>query len=169
VGPEGPMGTRRIEALKKHLRIMFQFRYRRLWPIYAEYFLSTAWAHLFVFVFLFLSVDCLSDCVRGLYSAPALSDGSRTAAQHLVPGWACTRSILGVLCLGQFLVSLVVDSQYEQKMSMIKVYFWVVWYPVIYWLINTFACIAAVYKLSTRRSRISAAWKSPDRGIHTLA
>lgn len=157
-----------IEVLKKHLRVMFQFRHRRLWPIYAEYFLSTIWAHLFVFVFLFLSVDCLSHCFRDLYFASSFTEGIRTAAQRLVPGWAWTRSILGALCLGQFLVSFVVDSQYEQKVSMIKVYFWIVWYPVIYWLINTFACIAAVYKLSTRRSRVSAAWKSPDRGIHTL-
>ena len=153
-----------IEVLKKHARILLMARYRRLWPIYAEYVLGTAWAHVFVFVSLCLSIRYLAGCFPFIHTFPV----GATALPRLLPGWAATRSILGALCLGQFLLSLVIDSQYEEQHSLRKTYFWMVWYPAVYWLVNSLACIGAVYGMITRKSKVRVAWKSPDRGIHTL-
>ncbi len=160
-----------IEVLKKHYRVMFQARHRRLWPIYMEYVLSTVWAHVLIFSCLYMVCSTGADIVRSVAQAPSAAEGLKVAFAALVPSspdTAATRTVLAMLCMWQFLVSLIIDFRYEKHTSRLKIYFWIVWYPAAYWLIQSLACITAVYKLITRRSRICAAWQSPDRGIHTL-
>jgi biofilm PGA synthesis N-glycosyltransferase PgaC len=153
-----------IEVLRKHVGVLRRVRYRRLWPIYAEYVLGTAWAHVFVFVCFCLLVRSAVGFLPGVH----LHSGEAVGLQALVPEWIATRSILGVLCFGQFLLSLIIDSQYEEQRSLRRTYFWMIWYPAVYWLINSLACIGAVYGMITRKSKVHVAWTSPDRGIHTL-
>jgi biofilm PGA synthesis N-glycosyltransferase PgaC len=157
-----------VEALKKHARVLIEVRHRRLWPIYMEYLFSTVWAHAFIFIFLLLSLSHGVGLVHTLLLAPGPAAALALVTDSLVPDWAESRAVLAMLCLGQFLVSLVVDFRYERPTAIMKIYFWIVWYPAAYWLISSLSCIAGVYKVITRRSKICAAWQSPDRGIHTL-
>jgi biofilm PGA synthesis N-glycosyltransferase PgaC len=157
-----------IEVVRKHVGILFKARYRRLWPVYIEYVLGTLWAHAFAFIFLFLSANWIASYLAWSYSYPSFVETFRATSHHMIPGWTGTRSVIAMLCFGQFLVSLVMDFRYEKQISVAKIYFWIIWYPAIYWVINALACISAVYRLLTRRSKICVAWKSPDRGIHTL-
>jgi biofilm PGA synthesis N-glycosyltransferase PgaC len=51
---------------------------------------------------------------------------------------------------------------------MSKYYFYVIWYPAGYWFISSLAAIKGFFNVAFRRKGITATWKSPDRGIHTL-
>ena len=46
-----------------------------------------------------------------------------------------------------------------------KIYFWVSWYPVIYWAFNSLATVVATPKGLFRNMNKAAVWVSPDRGI----
>jgi len=156
-----------IEVIMKHFHVLLEGRHRRLWPIYFEYVLGVIWAHLFIFLSVFLITCGLVDFIGKIWLIPAALDRAVLTANAMSPTWSSTRTILAFLCLGQFSVSLMLDKRYERHTSIAKPYYWIVWYPAIYWLINTFACISAVSRLFTRRSKICAAWESPDRGIQT--
>jgi biofilm PGA synthesis N-glycosyltransferase PgaC len=66
-------------------------------------------------------------------------------------------------CLVQFGVSKWLDGHYDQGLG--KNYFWMIWYPFVYWLLNLFTAVTAVPKvLFSKKGR--ARWVSPDRGAH---
>ncbi|HKB84277.1 MAG TPA: poly-beta-1,6 N-acetyl-D-glucosamine synthase, partial [Burkholderiales bacterium] len=46
-------------------------------------------------------------------------------------------------------------------------YFWMIWYPVAFWVINVFTTVVATPRVLMRRTGKRATWRSPDRGIHT--
>jgi biofilm PGA synthesis N-glycosyltransferase PgaC len=145
-----------IEVLWKHTSIWKDIRQRRLWPVYVEYFLGIVWAHLFLLICAgWMVTSCLHlfyDTIPVLYHVP------------FFPKW--TGSILALACLFQFVVSLLLDRQYESK-SLLKYYFWVIWYALFYWVLCSLAVIASLYKMIFQ-SRVTVTWKSPDRGLHTL-
>jgi len=79
----------------------------------------------------------------------------------ILPGWSGV--ILGVTCLAQFGVSLAIDSRYEPALG--KYYYWMIWYPMVYWMLHSAATIVALpIALSKARGK-RAIWVSPDRGI----
>ena len=68
---------------------------------------------------------------------------------------------VGLTCLLQFAVSLAIDSRYEKGLG--RFYYWIIWYPVLYWLLSVMTTLVAVPRtLFGRRRR--ATWVSPDRG-----
>lgn len=50
----------------------------------------------------------------------------------MLPQWYGV--ILGVTCLIQFFVSLWIDKPYD-KNRMPRNYFWVIWYPLFFWIL----------------------------------
>ncbi|HHP7914397.1 TPA: poly-beta-1,6 N-acetyl-D-glucosamine synthase, partial [Acinetobacter baumannii] len=44
-------------------------------------------------------------------------------------------------------------------------YFWMIWYPLVFWLITISATIVAFPKVLRRGDEKRARWVSPDRGI----
>jgi cellulose synthase/poly-beta-1,6-N-acetylglucosamine synthase-like glycosyltransferase len=78
----------------------------------------------------------------------------------MIPHWHGV--ILGLTCLLQFLISLVIDRRYETRIG--RNYYWMIWYPVAYWLINTFTTVVAVPKALLRKRKQRVVWVSPDRG-----
>jgi biofilm PGA synthesis N-glycosyltransferase PgaC len=72
-----------------------------------------------------------------------------------------------VTCLLQIAVALRLDSQYDEGMG--KSYYWMVWYPLAYWLLNMLTTIWAVPKTLMRKRNSRAVWVSPDRGIQQTA
>jgi len=71
--------------------------------------------------------------------------------------------LLGATCLIQFAVSKWMDSRYEPNLG--RNYYWMIWYPFIFWLITISASIIAFPKVLLRRGGKRARWISPDRGI----
>jgi len=146
-----------VEVVKKHFNVWSDWRQRRLWPIYIEYVATILWA----FSLGFLVVSWL-----GAYSVYYLGIiGVAPTQPFIPPAWA--GAILALACLFQFMASLYIDHHYESK-SLLKYYFWVIWYPLFYWVINASTVFVGVFNVFIRRGGISVRWKSPDRGLHTL-
>ncbi len=164
LAPESVMGVWRqrvrwaqggIEVLKKHFNIWGDWKQRRLWPIYIEYATTIFWA----FSFSFLILSWLFS-----YSLYYFSIISQNPIQPFIPP-AWTGSILALTCLLQFMTSLYIDYHYENK-SLLKYYFWVIWYPLFYWILSAMAVFAGMFNVFIKRGGVSERWKSPDRGIH---
>ena len=82
--------------------------------------------------------------------------------QHLFPP-AFTGLILGVVCLIQFAISLMIERRYEKGIG--ASLFWIIWFPVVYWLLSLFTTLVSFPKVMLKRKRGSARWVIPDRGI----
>ena len=149
-----------IEVLKKHCIIWLDIKQRRLWPVYVECVVGMLWAYSLATYIVFWLVSYALCYFFDLDLAIV------NTSFPLLP--KKTGSILALVCLFQFVVSISIDSRYEEKSSL-KSYFWAVWYPFAYWIISAVASIVGVYNIFIRKSGgVSATWKSPDRGLHTL-
>jgi len=124
------------------------WRHRRMLPVYLEYFTSVLWAYgMAVVIVLWL---------LGLFVTlpPAWK------IDTLVPGW--NGMVIGTTCLLQFAVSMFLDSKYEKGVG--RYYYWMIWYPLAYWILSVGTTVVAVPKVILR-GRQRATWVSPDRGI----
>lgn len=159
-----------LEVLIKHAGIWKDLKCRRLWPIYVEYLMGVLWALLlsgFVTVWLFLSGSkfICSFPFFAKYCTPIHSFGMALpiVTNPIYVKWYGT--VLCLTCLLEFFVSFVIDRKYEK--GLMKYYFWVVWYPLVYWIIIAITTLKAVYNVIIKKNG-SKKWKSPDRGLHTL-
>jgi biofilm PGA synthesis N-glycosyltransferase PgaC len=84
----------------------------------------------------------------------------------VLPGWPGV--ILGVTCLVQFGLSLIIDSRYESR-HLGRFYYWIIWYPMAYWVIHAAASVIAAPRAIFKRRGTRAIWVSPDRGIRPEA
>ncbi|GGP22761.1 poly-beta-1,6-N-acetyl-D-glucosamine synthase [Silvimonas iriomotensis] len=138
-----------VQVLIKYLPSLLFWRKRRMWAIYAEFLLSVAWAYIMGGVTLLWFLGLFMPLPQPLY------------IQTILPGW--NGVVIGVTCLLQIGVALRLDSQYDEGMG--KSYYWMVWYPLAYWLLNMLTTIWAVPKTLMRKRNSRAVWVSPDRGI----
>ena len=135
-----------------YARGMGRWRSRRMWMVFVEYWLSVIWSFvLAAIVVLWLAGKFV-----------ALPENLQVPS--LVPGWHGV--VLASTCLLQFFVSLLIDSRYEKRL--LRHFFWMVWYPLAYWLINVFTTVVAVPKTLFNRKRVGT-WVSPDRGLRAGA
>lgn len=137
------------EAMLRYTRDLSTWRRRRMWVIVAEYTLSLAWAY----AMLIVGAVWLLHWVIPL---PVIFNVSL-----LVPGWGGV--ILGLLCLAQFAISLRFDARYEAHAG--RHYYWMIWYPLAYWLLNTLTSVVAFPKAMLKQRGHRARWTSPDRGV----
>ena len=120
-----------------------------MWPLCVEYGMSITWAYLFALLATYRVIDLLVYRID-LQSAPIL-----------LLGWAGL--LIATTCLLQIMLSLVLDRPYDR--GLLKNYFWMIWYPIIYWAITAATSVVAVPKILFRDSEKRARWTSPDRGI----
>ncbi|MBW1660197.1 MAG: poly-beta-1,6 N-acetyl-D-glucosamine synthase [Deltaproteobacteria bacterium] len=139
-----------VEVLIKHRGVFTSWKQRRIWPVYFEYGLSIFWAYMFLFLILVWILQHL-----GLFGFWV------NVPPPIPPKW--TGSILAMVCLLQFFVSLIIEKQYEK--SIFRYYFWIIWYPFCYWLISIFTLAYAFPKAIFKPRGKRAVWKSPDRGL----
>lgn len=137
-----------VEVATDHLWRLFKWRRRHMWPVLIEFFLSIVWSY----SLLLLAVALLLGQVMDSPSLIQLGDW--------LPSWG--GALLGVTCLMQFAVALLIDSRFEKGIS--RFYFWIIWYPVAYWLINVLTTIVALPKVVLIKRSERAIWSSPDRG-----
>jgi biofilm PGA synthesis N-glycosyltransferase PgaC len=120
-----------------------------MWPVALEYLFSLVWAYLML-------------VVVGLWAlGKFVALPPELAVPSLLPRWHGV--ILGLTCLTQFLLSLVVDRRYETRIG--RNYYWMIWYPIAYWMINTLTTVVAFPKALFKRRGVRAIWVSPDRGL----
>jgi len=160
-----------VEVLRKHLGIWKDYRHRRLMPVYMEYFMGLLWAHTFMAMVLlwlfwkvmngFCSIAPVSVCTPVM----AVYYQSFVDWNPLYPRWY--GAILAFTCLCEFITSFFIDYRYEKK-AFARYYFFVIWYPVGYWILLSLAAIKGVYNFIFRSKEVTVRWKSPDRGLHTL-
>ena len=138
-----------LEVLTNHLRDLVRWRCRRMWIVAIELMVSTFWAYTIASVFaLWLTGQ--------FFSLP-----SPFNAATILPGWSGL--MLGTTCLLQFAVSLIIDSRYESRLG--RTYYWIVWYPMVYWIIQVMTSVTALPRAIFRRRDRRAIWVSPDRGL----
>jgi biofilm PGA synthesis N-glycosyltransferase PgaC len=105
-------------------------------------------------------------CWVGTNYLPAGAWPPAMAVPTLIPGW--TGVVLGVTCLAQFAVGLMIDGNYERR-GLLRYLYWAIWYPAVYWLINAATTIVAVPKGLRQRGKTRyATWKSPGRRLRDL-
>jgi poly-beta-1,6-N-acetyl-D-glucosamine synthase len=71
--------------------------------------------------------------------------------------------ILGATCLLQLAFSKWLDSRYDRGLG--RNLFWMIWYPMAFWVINSASTVVAYPKVLLRNRGARARWVSPDRGI----
>jgi len=138
-----------VEVLFAYLPSLFKWNRRRMWPIALESIVSVVWAYvMFGIIILYL---------YGLFFPLP----GEWAIQSLFPQWYGV--ILGLTCLIQFFVSLCIDKPYD-KARMFRNYFWVIWYPLFFWILTMLTTVIALPKTIFKTQK-RARWVSPDRGF----
>lgn len=138
-----------MEVFLKYLPDLNSWRKRRMWMVYLEFITSVVWAYLMVLIILLWLLGQVIELPPALRVATVL------------PGWSGV--VLGITCMMQFAVALLIDSRFERGIG--KVYYWMIWYPVVYWLLNVFTAVVAAPRAIRKRRGTRATWVSPDRGL----
>jgi biofilm PGA synthesis N-glycosyltransferase PgaC len=138
------------QTLLKNMDAWLQPSQRLLWPLLLEMMASATWAY----ALLALSVAWLLGFVLPAGTVPAVSS-------PLVPQSGGV--LLGTVCLFQFVFSTAMDARYDRGLG--RTLFWMIWYPVAYWVIGAATTVAAYPLVIARRKGARARWVSPDRGI----
>ncbi|HBA8920413.1 TPA: poly-beta-1,6 N-acetyl-D-glucosamine synthase [Escherichia coli] len=125
------------------------WEHHRMWPLFLEYALSTLWAFAYAVTILLFIFSHIAPLPQNLI------------VNSLFPP-EFTGLLLGVMCLLQFLTSLYIERRYEKKVA--SSLFWVIWFPMVYWMIGLFTTLVAFPKVMLKRQRTRARWISPDRG-----
>lgn len=139
-----------MEVLKKNVSVWVDWRQRRLWPLYIESVASVVWAYCYWVSFALALIYLVTGANFGL-----------NLRFPFPPLWA--GSILALVCVLQFCVSFVIDGRYEKHL--LKYLFWVIWYPFVYWMINSSTVVFAVPKVLFFKKKKNAVWAASDRGM----
>ena len=137
-----------VEVITRHAKSLNAWRRRRMWGVVFEYLLSVVWAYVMLLSIVLWLLSYFFDIPPGLQTG------------GLIPRWHGV--VLGVTCLLQFAISMIIDRRYERGIGWN--YFWIIWYPLAYWLLSLLTTIVAVPKTLFSKSRGIATWTSPDRG-----
>lgn len=139
-----------MEVFLKYLPRLLSWKARFMYLICLDYLVAVFWA------FSVTAVFFLWLCGQFLPLPEVVTIPS------LLPGH--TGLLLGVTCLVQFAFSLYIDSRYEKGLG--KFFYWIIWYPIAYWVLSAASTVAGASKALFRKSGQRAVWISPDRGIH---
>lgn len=141
------------EIFLKNFSSLLHWRNRRMWPLLAEFFVSTLWAYAFVLSILLWLLGKVFDLPPHIH------------VETLFPP-AFTGLVLGATCLTQFAISVLIDRRYEKGLG--RTLFWVIWYPLVFWMMSLFTSLVSFPKVMMRAKPKRARWVSPDRGIRQL-
>jgi biofilm PGA synthesis N-glycosyltransferase PgaC len=141
------------QVLLKNISVIRHPTQNHLWPLLLELCLSMVWSYALVaMTIVWLAGLVLPHGIVPLVGSP------------LIPRWGS--AFLGATCLLQFAISKWLDSRYDHGLG--RNYYWMVWYPLAFWLINIAATVVGFPRALVRR-RARARWVSPDRGAHLRA
>ena len=135
-----------MQVLHKHADVMTHWRYRRMWPVFAESALSILWAALFVV----LSTIWIVSYAVGL---PPLG------ASPIPNLWGMT---IATICLAQLSVGAWIDRRYDPDIVRFVPY--AVWYPLVYWMFQSVTTVLSLGYLFRRPQRESVRWRTAREG-----
>lgn len=137
------------QALLRYLPKVLKWKSRRMWGVCLEYFISIIWGYTVLAVVLLWLLSLF-------FTLP-----KEIVVVSLVPTWP--GMVLAMTCLLQFAVSMVLERHYDKKLF--RNYFSMVWYPVVFWIINWLTSIVAFPRALIRPRGQRARWVTVDRGI----
>ena len=117
-------------------------------PVYLNYVVSVVWAYAMLLAMLL-----------GILYAMGLAPLPQLPGVGVVPQFYGL--VLAFTYLMQAMVSLVVERRYER--GLLGSFFWIIWYPLVFWLLQTLTTAAALPRALLRPRQ--ATWVSPDRGV----
>ncbi len=139
------------EVLLRYFGDLFRWSSRGMWLLYAECLISVTWAFLILCHLLFAPMEFLTSTAN-------------ESLHDLSPSW--TSMLLSMTCLFQFGVSLAIDSRYESQTGGVsRYYYWMVWYPIVYWLMNVGTTIVGTIRAIKKKRGQRAVWVTVDRGL----
>jgi biofilm PGA synthesis N-glycosyltransferase PgaC len=144
-----------VEVLRANLDLLLRPRQWRLLPFLLEPLLSLVWAWT-------LALTSLAALLLAAWS------GAHPVNQWLpihlrelqLQGPLLLLLTLGIL---QGLVGILLDRAYDR--GLLRNGFWLIWYPLAFWLVSFAASLVAVPRLMLRSRPRRARWVSPDRGV----
>jgi biofilm PGA synthesis N-glycosyltransferase PgaC len=137
------------EVLLRYGLKLLRWRQRRMWIVAAEYLLSLLWSFDMAAIVMLWFLGKFIDFPQGI------------RVETLLPEW--NGVVLGMICMAQFFISLLIDRRYEARIG--RNYYWMIWYPLVYWMLTTTTSICALPKAILKRKGTRAVWTSPDRGL----
>jgi biofilm PGA synthesis N-glycosyltransferase PgaC len=137
------------EVLLRYGLRLLHWRQRRMWMVALEYLVSLAWSFAMGFIALLWIFDHVGTLPAKLH------------VPSLFPEW--NGVVLGIVCMLQFLISMLIDRRYETGVG--RNYYWMIWYPMVYWVLTTATSVVALPKAILKRKGTLAIWTSPDRGL----
>jgi biofilm PGA synthesis N-glycosyltransferase PgaC len=140
------------QVLRKNFDVFLHARQGFMWPLMVELCASLLWSYLLVLL--------TGLWLLGLVLPPGIVP---VAGSPLVPRGGGL--YLAATCLLQFAFSKWLDSRYERGLG--RYYYWMIWYPFFFWVINIAATVVAYPKTLLRGRGKRARWVSPDRGIRS--
>jgi len=129
---------------------MVRFAHPSLLPTYINYLLSLLWAYVMTF-----------SLIVGLLWTVGLAPPKVLPGFQLIPEW--WGLTLAVTYLMQALVSHLLERRFEPHM--LRSLFWMIWYPLAFWMINTATAVVALPIALLRPRKERTTWTSPDRGL----
>jgi poly-beta-1,6-N-acetyl-D-glucosamine synthase len=137
------------EVLLRYGLKLLRWRQRRMWVVAGEYLVSLLWSFDMAIIVMLWFLGKFIDLPQEI------------RVDTLLPEW--NGVVLGMICMGQFLISLLIDRRYEARIG--RNYYWMIWYPLVYWMLTTATSICALPKAILKRKGTRAVWTSPDRGL----
>lgn len=133
------------EVILKYFKDIWRLHHIRLWPLYAEYFITLIWAY-----------SLLGVTIVGLVE---LALGHT----HDFTLFKVASLITFMMFILQFSVSMFIDSRYES--NLFRYFISCIWYPYAFWLLNSITLIHGFPRALLRDKQRKATWISPDRGV----
>ena len=138
------------QVLLKNFDVLWRPSQKHLWPLMLEMCISVFWSYaMLLLVVVWLAGFVLPHGILPAISSPLIPQNSSI--------------VLSATCLVQFGFSKWLDSRYDRGLG--RNYYWMIWYPVVFWVINIASTVVAYPKVLLRREGKRARWISPDRGI----
>lgn len=138
------------EVFLRNLDILAHWRQYRMWPVMLEMFVSMIWVYLVVIVGTIGVVSSMFE------SNPVTTPVEKSSIGDYV-------GVLVYTSLIQFVIGFYLDSRYEKGLW--KNIFWMIWYPLAYWLIIASTTFVGLPKALLKKRGQRAVWVSPDRGV----
>ncbi|HYX03829.1 MAG TPA: poly-beta-1,6-N-acetyl-D-glucosamine synthase [Reyranella sp.] len=139
-----------VQMMVDFFRPMLRGARPSLLPPYINYLLSMLWAYIMAF-----------SLVIGLLWTVGLAPPKMLPGFQLIPEW--WGLTLALTYLAQALTSHLLERRFEA--NMLRSLFWMIWYPMAFWLINTATAVVALPTALMRPRKERTTWVSPDRGL----
>jgi biofilm PGA synthesis N-glycosyltransferase PgaC len=139
-----------VQMMQDFFRPMITGRAPSLVPTYINYLLSVIWSYLVLI--------CLA---AGVLWTLGFDLPRPLPEFRLIPEW--WGLTLTITYLAQALVSHFLETRYEH--NMLRSLFWMIWYPLAFWLISAVTTAAALPLVLSQRRKERTTWVSPDRGL----